>query len=453
MKVPNLEKQIGVETFASATQGIGGTIKQVPEDFAVEELLVDGSRAELSPEPPSQVAGKGRYLVCMLVKRNWDTILAARKIAKQLGISERRVQIAGIKDKKAVTAQYISIENVKLKHLKRIRINGINLFPLHYSPSMIFPHMSLGNNFHIAIRCISHSLRAIQERMSNTISELNKLGGIPNFFGHQRFGTIRPITHLVGKAIAQNNLEKAALLFLAKPSPFEHPQSRAARQKLTESRDFREALSDFPRGLLYERLMLLNLANHPKDYVGAFRRLPKRLQGLFLQAFQSYLFNRFLSQRLRRRIPINEPQIGDYVVEVDSNRLPTNSYAIADPGNLEALSKAVQKGSKYVALPLIGFKQGHSEGVQGEVEHTILESENVTQANFFIPSAREMSARGELRAAIAPIMNLKAGKPAKDDSNPQKKQLNISFTLNRGCYATVVLREFMKSRNVIKAGF
>jgi len=425
----------------------------MPEDFMVEEVLVDGSRAELKPKLRGQVTGEGRYLICLLVKRDWDTLLAARKIAKQLGISERRVRIAGIKDKKALTAQHISIENINLRQLRRIRVDDIHVYPLRYSPNMIFPHMSFGNTFHIAVRNISHSNAVLQERMSDMVNELRVLGGIPNFFGHQRFGTIRPITHLVGKALAHDDLETAALLFLAKSSPYEHPQSREARQRLQETRDFKEVINVFPRWLLYERLMLAHLVKHPKNFVGAFRRLPRRLCRLFLQAYQSYIFNRFLSQRLLRKIPINEPQLGDYVVKTDSHGLPIRSYIKATHETLEDLRKKVKKSEMYVAIPLIGFKQTSSEGLQGEIEHSILESEKITQANFYVSSAPEMSAAGELRATMTPIINLNADKPVKDESNLRKKELRISFTLHRGCYATVVLREFMKPRNMIKAGF
>lgn len=453
MKVPTIEKQLGIETFVTKTRGIGGVIRQMPEDFTVEEVLVDGSKAELKPKLRGQVTGEGRYLICLLVKRNWDTLLAARKIAKQLGISERRVRIAGIKDKKALTAQHISIENINLRQLRRIRVDDIHVYPLRYSPNMIFPHMSFGNTFHIAIRNISHSNAVVQERISDMVNELRVLGGIPNFFGHQRFGTIRPITHLVGKALAHDDLERAALLFLAESSPYEHPQSREARQRLQETRDFKEVINVFPRWLLYERLMLAHLVKHPKNFAGAFRRLPQRLCRLFLQAYQSYIFNRSLSQRLLRKIPINEPQLGDYVVKTDSHGLPIRSYIKATHEKLEDLRKEVKKGEMYVAIPLIGFKQTSSEGLQGEIEHSILESEKITQANFYVSSAPEMSAAGDLRVTMTPIINLNTDKPVKDESNLRKKELRISFTLHRGCYATVALREFMKPRNMIKAGF
>ncbi|MFP3985550.1 MAG: tRNA pseudouridine(13) synthase TruD [Candidatus Bathyarchaeia archaeon] len=453
MRVPVIEKQLGIETFVTKTQGVGGVIRQLSGDFVVEELLIDGSKAEVEPSLPPKLIGEGRYLICLLVKRDWDTLLAIRKIAKRLGISERRVQIAGIKDKKALSAQHISIENIQLEKLQRIRANGIQIYPLRYSPNMIFPHMAFGNAFTLTIRSIHHSAPVIQRRISNIANELHALGGVANFFGHQRFGTIRPITHLVGKALAQNNLKKAVLLFLSKPSLHEHPQSREARQRLMEVQDFREALYYFPRSLLYERLMLAHLAEHPKDYVNALRRLPKRLRSLFLQAYQSYLFNRFLSERINHKIPIDEPQIGDYVVKTDSHGLPTNSYIKATYKNLQTLCKAVRKEKMYVAIPLIGFKQSTSEGAQGEIEQFILENEGVSQNNFYVSSMPEMSAAGELRTAITPLAKLSIEKPAKDNLNVNKKKLRVSFTLRRGCYATVVLREFMKPHNLIKAKF
>lgn len=453
MQVSSIERQLGIETFATKTCGIGGIIKQTPEDFVVEEVLVDGSKAELTPKLPEQVKGEGRYLICLLIKRNWDTLLTVRKIAKKLGISERRVRIAGIKDKKAWTAQHISIENIGVERLRRIQVDGITVYPLHYSPNMIFPQMSLGNIFHITVGGISHSNAVIQERIANVVDELRALGGTPNFFGHQRFGTIRPITHLVGKALAHDKLDKAAMVFLAKPSPHEHPSSRKARQRLLESGNFKEALNNFPQPLLYERLMLSHLVKHPKDYVGAFKRVPKRLRSLLLQSYQSYLFNRFLSQRLLHKIPISEPQIGDYVVKTDSHELPTNSYLTVTHENLQDVQEMAKEGKMYVAIPLIGFKQASSEGVQGAIEKSILESENITQANFHVASMPEMSATGELRTTLTPIINLNIERPAKDELNPSKKKLRMSFTLHRGCYATVVLRELMKPRNLIKAGF
>ena len=453
MKTSTIEKQLGIESFVSEACGIGGVIKFTPEDFIVEEVLIDGNKAELDPVLPLQVVGDGRYLICLLVKRNWDTLLSVREISRQLGISDQRIRIAGIKDKKALTAQHISFENVRLERLKRVCTKGIQLYPLRYSSNMVYPHMLFGNFFRLTLRDIKCSAETIRDRVAEVMNQLNNLGGVPNFFGHQRFGTIRPITHLVGKALVQNNLRKATFLFLAKSSPYEHPQSRNARKRLMETEDFKGALDFFPRRLLYERLMLQHLAKYPKEYVGAFKKLPKRLFRLFLQAYQSYLFNRFLSQRLWQKIPLNEPQNGDYVVKTDSHGLPARSYIRATSKNLEELRRAVKKREMYIAIPLVGLKQDYSEGIQGEIEQTIIESEEINQTDFHLASIPKMKVAGALRKILTPIIQFRTGNSNEDELNAGKRKLQISFTLHRGSYATIVLREFMKPLNLIKSGF
>jgi tRNA pseudouridine13 synthase len=52
-----------------------------------------------------EVAGSGENLICILVKKNWHTLLAIKEVAKRLRISKRRIRYAGIKDAKAVQDQ------------------------------------------------------------------------------------------------------------------------------------------------------------------------------------------------------------------------------------------------------------------------------------------------------------------------------------------------------------
>jgi TruD family tRNA pseudouridine synthase len=76
----------------------------------------------------------------------------------------------------------------------------------------------LGNNFTITTKYITLPQPEAEALIEQTIQELTEAGGIPNYFGHQRFGTTRPITHLVGKSLSQGNFEEATMLFLANPS-------------------------------------------------------------------------------------------------------------------------------------------------------------------------------------------------------------------------------------------
>ena len=442
-----------MEIYATQSVGIGGRIRQLIEDFVVEELLVDGSKAEVSRAEAWNPEGRGRYLICILVKRDWDTLLAIRKIAGRLGMNPKRIRIAGLKDAKALTAQHISIQGVAPTRASQVKIKDITIHPVRFSDRRIFSQLLLGNQFQVVIRKISHASSVVEQRVKKVQDELASLRGTPNFYGHQRFGTVRPITHLVGRFLTRSNLEEAALTFLAQPSIYEHPESRDAREQLRDNQDFERALRCFPGHLRYERYMLGHLAKQPRDFVGAFRELPLTLRRLFVQAYQSFLFNKFLSERVRRGILLNEAQIGDYVVKLDDHGLPTTEFTQVTESSLQTVKEALNEGEMRVAIPLVGFEQPPSQGVQGEIEQEILETENVNPQDFQISFMPEVSAPGMLRTILVPATNLSVEKASGDSANPSKRKTRLGFTLHRGSYATVLLREFMKPRDLIKAGF
>jgi len=427
LNVPQLEKEIGIEVYATKTRGIGGRLRQFPEDFKVEEILTNGSIARIEPDNIPHITGFGRYLICVLVKRNMDTLHAVQTIADKLGVDSDRIHVGGMKDANALTAQHVSISRTLPEQAVQIETSRLRLHPLTFSNEKIHSNLLLGNEFHIIIRAINHPKSTIMKHVEGTSHELSTMGGCPNFYGHQRFGTSRPITHLVGKHILLGEWEEAALAFLAKPSLYEHPESRQARQRLWDTRNYKDALSYFPPRLTYERQMLNHLAGQSRDLVGAFHRLPKKLCQLFVQAYQSYLFNRFLTERIRHEHPLDAPRRHEYTLTVDNG--------------------------EYVALPLIGYKQRLSAGEQGEIEKRILQEEGVRFDNFKISAMPLISSKGSLRTALTPIVDLKVDKPSKDDANNGKKMVSLSFPLMKGSYATVLLREFMKPRNPIKAGF
>lgn len=461
MLVPRLEKFVGIEVYATSSLGVGGVIRQRVEDFVVREVLVDGSEAGIIPSERNVEQGalgsssvKNRFLLCVLVKRNWDTFLAVKTVARQLGISTRRVQFAGIKDAKAVTAQHITVEDVSAEEIQKVQAEDIEIYPIGYFRNKVSSYYLLGNRFHVTIRALSHSKPKIKERITKTIEELKGIGGAPNFFGHQRFGTTRPITHLVGKALVQQNFEKAVMLYLAKPSPHEHPESRWAREQLQKTQDFKQALENFPKQLHYERLMLNHLARKPDDFINAFRKLPPKLRRLFTQACQAYLFNEFLSKRIEKGLPLNRAEVGDYVVNMQRSGLPMlRMCRIASTDACGEINKAIQTGKMQLAIPLVGFKQHPSKGVQGEIEKQILQKEDVAMENFRIEAVPEISLRGGLRAATVPLNNFLVEEISEDYANPSKHKSELSFALHRGSYATIILRELMKPRNLITAGF
>jgi tRNA pseudouridine13 synthase len=457
LPVSEIDKLLGIEFYATKSDGVGGVIRESPDDFVVEEVLVDGSKASVNSSVTNRVLGssnqKQQFLLCVLVKRNWDTLIITKNVAKSLGIERDRVQFAGIKDAKAVTAQYITIENVSIEEVKRINIKGVEIHPIGYVRGMLSLFYLLGNNFKINIKSIKKSRSVVEKLVTQTKQQLDLIGGIPNFFGHQRFGTIRPITHLVGKALVQGDFENAALLFLAKPSLHEHPESNRARQELETTKNFKRAQETFPKQLRFERLMLNHLAGHPTDFVGAFRKLPDKLQALFVQAHQSYLFNRFISERVRKGLPLNEALVGDYVVGVERSGLPLFTLKkIADNQNLAEVNTQIKTGRVRVALPLFGFKQKLSKGIMGQIESEVLEQDGIDVDKLRINVLSKTGGKGGLRTLVTPIQDFRL-QNVSTDSFGNSFGAEIGFKLLRGSYATVVLREIMKPLEPIIAGF
>jgi tRNA pseudouridine13 synthase len=458
LRVPRIDKLLSIDVYATETTGIGGVIRESVDDFVVEEVLVDGSKAEIEKSAESRVLGaspsRQRYLLCVLVKRNWDTFIALRNIAKQLGISQRQIHIAGIKDAKAVTAQHITVENCSMEDASKVNVKDIEIRPVGYFRDKLSPYYLLGNNFSIRIKAIKRSESTIEKRITETARALDAIGGIPNFFGHQRFGTTRPITHLVGKAIVEGDFEEAAMLFLAKPSVHEHPSSRNARTELQSTQDFKQALQNFPKQLRFERLMLRHLVEKPNDFVGAFKRLPVKLQALFVQAYQSYLFNRFLSERIKNGFSLNKAEVGDYLVSVERSGLPmVNVVKVVGAETVTEANELVETGRMRVALPLIGIKQRFSQGAMGQIERRILEEEGIQTENFRVNAIPVASGRGGLRAVVSPIQGFKLHGISACVDHCREHQADSSFMLLRGSYATVLLREIMKPSNPISSGF
>jgi len=444
-----LDVKLGMEIYASSTPGIGGKIRSKHEDFIVEEVLLDGSKASIHlREGACQISGRGRYLICILIKRGWDTLAVIERIARQIGISPEMISIAGIKDAQALTAQHISIGAVSPEKIKT-NLKDAYLIPIRFSEEKISTRNLMGNQFHITVRSILHSSLETRRMIIETWREISSLGGVPNFFGHQRFGTIRPITHMVGKFIIKERFEDAAMIFLSEPGEHESPQAENAREYLRETMDFRSALKRFPRGLLYERLMLRYLSRYPRDFLGALRRLPVKLRRLFVQAYQSYLFNRFLSERMKRKISLIHIQKGDYIINIGARGLPTEGFIKVKDENLDSISSKVEKEDVALALPVIGFEQQLSGGVQGEIEMEILEQEGVQPRDFRVKKMPECSMRGNLRRALASVMNLKFETESADGGTIA----NFRFMLHKGSYATVLLREFMKPEDPVSSGF
>ena len=161
---PKIEQDTGVLVYATNTPGLGGIIRQVTEDFVVEELT---NREE-------QDAGK--YLICTLYKKNWDTHHLIRDISRILRISQQRIGWAGTKDKQALTTQKVSIYNMDKSELERIKLRDVTITPVGRSNKQVSLGDLWGNRFRIIIRKIAQPVDEVDTLMGLTSSEIKEHG-------------------------------------------------------------------------------------------------------------------------------------------------------------------------------------------------------------------------------------------------------------------------------------
>jgi tRNA pseudouridine13 synthase len=376
-----LDYALGLEYFITDTKGIGGKLRTKLEDFLVEEIQNE------TVETP-----EGEYTHFTLEKANWNTMRAIKKIARYLGVSHKRFGYAGTKDRRAVTRQRVAVWKAEPEALEKVKIKDLKLYDFKKSDERISLGDSQGNRFKIIVRDVGFSGKELEAVLGETVAQLEKKG-VPNYFGYQRFGTIRPNTHLVGRELLKSDIEGAVMAYLANPSKGEKEDAYNARKTLGENMDFKEALALFPKRLDYERSMLDALLKNPNDFAGALRRLPKKLRWMLVHAYQGYLFNRILS-------------------------------------------RLMEGGIESEAIPLFGSETLFSDGEQGEVEMSVLEEEDVQLENFDIASMPELAVEGDYRPAFIKV----SPKCSITDDG-----YICEFELPKGSYATVVLRELMKT--------
>ncbi|VVB96687.1 putative tRNA pseudouridine synthase D [uncultured archaeon] len=298
-----------------------------------------------------------------------------------------------------------------------------------------------GNRFKITIRNIELSNDETLSRVKAVTQEL--LRGAPNFFGVQRFGEMRPVTHVVGEAIARGNFRDAALTYIARAFPDEPEEIRKARQFVQDTGDYKEGLKLYPLRLQFERAMMNHLIAYPDDYTGAFKKLSPKLQAMFLHAYQSYIFNIILSRRIASGMTIHEAYDGDIVCFKNEMGLPdTSRLQRVTKDNLDGINNLINRGKAFVTAPLVGYETQFAEGAPGEIERAVVRELNVELEGFKVPAMPELSSKGLRRELILPFSP--EFTVAEDEINIGKTKVTLDFSLQKGSYATTVLREYIK---------
>jgi tRNA pseudouridine13 synthase len=398
--------------------GVGGTIRQRPEDFLVDE------------QPAYQPSGEGEHIYLFVEKRNMSTFMAARTLARHFGVHESAVGYAGMKDKRAITRQVFSVHTPGKRpedfpSLVHDRM-GVLWADLHAN-KLRRGHLA-GNRFSIRIRAVTvtaalPALRILQRLATE---------GVPNRIGEQRFGYLRR-NHLVGRAMVLDD-PKGALDAILAPAPGGDSMQEA--RGLYTRGEYKAALDAFSKAFRTERVLLgaLSRGATPAQAISA---IPRPEQDFFLAAFQSDIFNTVLDGRLRAGALASLHE-GDLAQKHDSRGVfPVTPEALTP--HLDARLAAFEISP---TGPMWGPRMMRAAGETDRVEVAALEAAGVGPDHLAAFAAKRPGRMpGERRALRVPITD----PDVEGGVDEHGSYVRVAFDLPRGAFATTVLREIMKA--------
>jgi tRNA pseudouridine13 synthase len=384
-------------------------VKQQPDDFRVEELT------EVTP------GDRGPFAFYRLEKRGWTTPDALAAIRRRWQVAPQRLSYGGLKDRHAHTTQFLTIHHGPRRGLTH------NTITLHYLGQVPFPYGSRdirANRFHITLRDLSDAVAA---RALDDAAAVAR-DGLPNYFDDQRFGSVADGGEFVAKKMILGQFEEALKLALTAPYEFDPPDEKRAKAVVTDCWGrWTECKDRLPRS--HARSLVDYLVHHPTDFRGALARLRPELQGLYLTAYQSHLWNRILSERLTEVVP------GDQLrpIELKLGELPV-PVRLDDRQRTELLA---------LTIPLPAARWPFDPNAKwADAARRVLESVGLTWEGLKINRMRKpFFTRGDRAAFVIPHGLIATA--AFDERHPGRPKLELSFDLPRGSYATMVVKRLL----------
>ncbi|MDH3657533.1 MAG: tRNA pseudouridine(13) synthase TruD [Nitrosopumilus sp.] len=397
--IPNLDSQIGITVYSTGFTGIGGKIRVEPEDFQVSEII--------SEKALNSINDNEGYAVYKLKKKKIDTNHALSGIFRKKGI---RLKALGLKDASAKTEQFVCSAK-KGKAIENFSTDKYSLEKIGFAKKPLSKKDMVSNHFRIKI-----------SECYDDLSSFTEYEKILNFYGYQRFGSKRPVTHLIGKAILQRDFKKAVNLILSFTSNYDSKENTEIREKLSDKENYAKYFDQVPYQMDIERIILKEMIDHG-NALRAIRSIPLSLRRFYIQAYQSFLFNHSLSSAFLDGENLFETQTSDVCFDFHG-----------------VIGKYVKGLDQHLALPFVGYSYYKKTRFNYQISN-ILEQEEITPKDFFIKEMQEVSSEGGFRQAAIRC------------SDYSSSENVIEFSLSRGSFATILLREIMKPQDPIIAGF
>jgi tRNA pseudouridine13 synthase len=409
--------------YTADLPGIGGQIKLHCDDFIVDEV------------PLYAASGEGPHCYFRVEKRNLSTMEAARLISQALGRRGIDVGYAGLKDTRAVTTQWFSVEHEAVDRVQALEVPHCKIVEVtRHRNKLKMGHLA-GNRFAIKVRnpewtriggVTVDTARQHAEKVWQALGR----DGVPNFFGPQRFG-MRHDNHLLGLALLTGNYQEFCNRFLGDPDESVDKRDVLVARNFYSQGKLEDALDRWPGHLRHERRALVALIHSKANFRRAAEAVDVKLRQLLVSALQSHLFNEVLTKRLPQMARILP---GDMAWKHDNGAAFQVGTTAEDAAREQPRCDAHEISP---SGPLFGYKMTQAEGDVGTAQHAVLDTFSLTLESFRGPAGTH-GARRAMRFFPQDFL-IATGE---DERGPF---VEFGFMLPSGCYATVLLGEIMKT--------
>ncbi|MBU6174917.1 MAG: tRNA pseudouridine(13) synthase TruD [Planctomycetes bacterium] len=386
-------------------------LKSLPEDFRVEELT------QVRPT-------RGPFCLYRLEKRGIGTPEAISAILRDWNLSRQAISYGGLKDRHAVTTQYLTIHRgPTMGHEDRS-------YRLEYLGPCARPYTAQdiqANRFEICLRNFRQDERADVEqrcRSSQTV-------GIVNYFDDQRFGSIGYSGELIAVPWCLGNYERALFLAMAEENSHDRGREREQKKLMRDHwGDWNQLKQLLDRS--HRRSVVTYLVDHPTDFKRAVALIRQDMRSIYLAAFQSWVWNRWLSQLIESSLAMS-----------DRTTIDSKCGALTIPHVRDAQLPAAFLKIQHMELPLPSARQHDWDESTLEALDRILDEIHMTRREMRLKYPRDTFFSKGKRATWLNPRSLEY-RWEKDDLHPNRHALRTNFSLPKGSYATMVVRSISK---------
>ncbi|MDY7108481.1 MAG: tRNA pseudouridine(13) synthase TruD [Planctomycetota bacterium] len=403
------------QRYFTGEEGIGGRLKVRAEDFIVEEI------------PLYEPCGEGEHLYLRVEKTDVAHAELMSCLRRQFGVTDRAIGYAGMKDKRAVTRQWVSIHltdepaSLDIDHA-RVRV----VAAVRHRNKLRRGHLR-GNRFDIRLRDVDPDRAPRARRILERLEEI----GVPGYFGSQRFG-YRGNNHKLGALLLNRDWDGVlAELLGTTGSPF--PEHQRRRRELFDAGRHEEARALWTPADRAELIAIKKLCTgaSPRETALACGRI---VLHFWTSSLMSAAFNRLLDQRIDAGT-VDRLQEGDLAWKHDNRAV----FAVtADELATGELAGRLARFEISPTGPLWGEGMPRAGGAVDEVEREALDATGVSMEDLAASRYRPDGGRRPFRQ---PVRNARID-AGTDEHGPY---IRACFDLPRGTYATIAMREITKS--------